>query len=51
MNTTAKLSRIIATKISDLSTKIAHTSTQACLCITLEEPKMPKALLNKTKAK
>lgn len=51
MNIAAKLSRIIANKISDISTKIAHTSTQACLCITLEEPKIPKVLLNKTKAK
>ncbi|MBZ9618524.1 AgrD family cyclic lactone autoinducer peptide [Clostridium estertheticum] len=51
MNFTSKFSKIIANIISDISTKTAYTSTQACLGIALEEPKIPKVLLNKNKAK
>ncbi|MEL7597696.1 MAG: cyclic lactone autoinducer peptide [Clostridiaceae bacterium] len=49
MNTTKKVSKFIANKISNVSTKIAHTSTKKCLAFFLEEPKMPKSLLKKAK--
>lgn len=49
MNTSKKLSNLIATKVSNISTKVAHTSTKACAILTLEEPKMPKSLLKKAK--
>ncbi|MCY6355310.1 cyclic lactone autoinducer peptide [Clostridium sp. ZS2-4] len=49
MNTTKKLSKFIANKISNVSTKVAHTSTRACACLILEEPKIPKSLLKKAK--
>ena len=49
MNITEKISKILAIKISDITTNIAHTSTQACIGYALEEPKIPKSLLKKAK--
>ncbi len=49
MNITEKISKILAIKISNIATNIAHTSTKACVGYGLEEPKMPKSLLKKAK--
>lgn len=49
MNTSSKFSKLLATKLSNLSTNIAKTSTKSCVGIFLEEPKMPKSLLRKAK--
>lgn len=49
MNTSSKFSNFFATKLSNLSTNIAKTSTKSCLPLFVEEPKMPKALLKKDK--
>ncbi|MCY6355339.1 cyclic lactone autoinducer peptide [Clostridium sp. ZS2-4] len=49
MNTTKKLSKFIANSISNISTKVAYTSTKKCAFLVLEEPKMPKSLLKKAK--
>lgn len=47
MSTTMNLYRALAEKISDISTKVAKTSTKACVTMLIEEPKMPKSLLKK----
>ncbi|EDS77872.1 hypothetical protein [Clostridium massiliodielmoense] len=45
-----KLSKGFASTISKMATNIAYTSTEACVSLDgLEEPKMPKCLLKKTK--
>lgn len=49
MNATMKVSRFIAKKISDISTKVAYSSTKASIAMFFEEPKMPKSLLKKAK--
>jgi cyclic lactone autoinducer peptide len=49
MNITEKASKLLAIKISNIATNIAHTSTQACMAYAFEEPKMPKSLLKKAK--
>lgn len=45
-----KLSKGVASVVSKVATNVAYTSTEACISLDgLEEPKMPKALLKKTK--
>lgn len=48
MNTTKNISEILSTKISEVSTKVANTSTKQTLIWMWQEPKMPKALLKKS---
>lgn len=45
MNITKKVSKLMAERISSVTTNIAKTSTKECINMTLEEPKIPKSLL------
>lgn len=42
--------KLLANTISNVSTNVAYTSTKECVTLELlEQPKMPKQLLNKAK--
>ncbi|WP_084284474.1 cyclic lactone autoinducer peptide [Clostridium lundense] len=49
MNTSSKFSKFLATKLSNLSTDVAKTSTKSCVPLFIGQPKMPESLLKKDK--
>lgn len=47
MNTTNKISKFLANRLSNVATHVAYKSTKSCGIFSAQEPKIPQCLLKK----